>query len=96
MISSHIDPEHRQLRATHTTTLLGAIRQKKQIQKNSNPTLSLAKFKDASVLGAPWMQNTLSEGESLSREGWTVKLDVIAGICTEFSEALFETVVNSS
>ena len=36
------------------------------------------------------------EGEGLSEEGWTVKPDVIAGICKEFSEALFEAVDNSS
>ena len=32
----------------------------------------------------------------LAGEGWTIKPDVIAGICTEFSEALFEAVLNSS
>ena len=36
------------------------------------------------------------EGEGLAGEEWTFKPDVIAGICTEFSEALFEAVVNSS
>ena len=36
------------------------------------------------------------EGEGLAGEGWTIKPDVIAGICAEFSEALFEAVVNSS
>ena len=30
------------------------------------------------------------EGESLAGEGWNIKPDVIAAICTEFSEALFE------
>ena len=29
-------------------------------------------------------------------EGWAIKPDDISGICTEFSEALFEAVVNSS
>ena len=36
------------------------------------------------------------EGEGHAGEGWNIKPDVIAGICTEFSEALFEAVVNSS
>ena len=36
-----------------------------------------------------------SKGEGLAREGWDMESDVIAGICTEFSEPLFETVVNS-
>ena len=36
------------------------------------------------------------EGEGLAGEGWNIKPDVTAGICTEFSEALFEAVVNSS
>ena len=36
------------------------------------------------------------EGEGLAGEGWNIKPDVIAGICTEFSEALFEAVDNSS
>ena len=35
------------------------------------------------------------EGEGLAGEGWDVKSEVIAGICTEFSEPLFEAVVNS-
>ena len=35
------------------------------------------------------------EGEGLAGEGWDIKSDVISGICTEFSEALFEAVVNS-
>ena len=35
------------------------------------------------------------EGEGLAGEGWAIKPDVIAGICTEFSETLFEAVVNS-
>ena len=29
------------------------------------------------------------EGEGLAGEGWDIKSDVIAGICTEFSEHLF-------
>ena len=33
---------------------------------------------------------------TLAGEGWAFNLDVISGICTEFSEALFEAVVNSS
>ena len=36
------------------------------------------------------------EGEDLARKGWNIKPDVVAGICTEFGEALFEAVVNSS
>ena len=36
------------------------------------------------------------EGEDLAGEGWAVKAEVISAICTEFSEALFEPVVNSS
>ena len=36
------------------------------------------------------------EGEGLAGEGLTIQPDVIAGICVEFSEALFEAVVNSS
>ena len=35
------------------------------------------------------------EGERLAGEGWNIKPDVFTGICTEFSEALFEAVVNS-
>ena len=36
------------------------------------------------------------EGEGLAGVGWTIMPDVIARIRTEFSEALFEAVVNSS
>ena len=36
------------------------------------------------------------EGEGLAGEGWAIKPEVISSICTEFSEALFEAVVNSS
>ena len=36
------------------------------------------------------------EGEGLAGEGWTIKLDVIPGVCAEFSEVLFEAVVKSS
>ena len=32
----------------------------------------------------------------MQEKGWNFKPEVIAAICTEFSEALFETVVNSS
>ena len=35
------------------------------------------------------------EGEILAGEGWDIKSEIIAGICTEFSEPLFEAVVNS-
>ena len=34
------------------------------------------------------------EGEGLAGEGWDITSEVIAGICTEFSEPLFEGVVN--
>ena len=36
------------------------------------------------------------EGEGHARNGWTVKSEGIARICTEFSEALFEAVVHAS
>ena len=36
------------------------------------------------------------EGEGLAGEGWNIKPVVIAAICTEFIEALFEALVNSS
>ena len=36
------------------------------------------------------------EGDGLAGERWNVKPQVIASISTEFSEALFEDVVNSS
>ena len=36
------------------------------------------------------------EAEGLAGAGWNIKPHVIAAICTEFSEALFEAVVNSS
>ena len=36
------------------------------------------------------------EGEGLAGEGWTIKPEVLAGICAELSEALFGAVVNSS
>ena len=35
------------------------------------------------------------DGEGLTGEEWDIKSEVIAGICTEFSELLFEAVVNS-
>ena len=35
------------------------------------------------------------EGEGLAGEGCDIKSEVIARICTEFSEPLFEAVVNS-
>ena len=40
--------------------------------------------------------NFSPEGDGLSGEGWNIKPEVIATICTEFSEALFEAVVNTS
>ena len=36
------------------------------------------------------------EGEVLAGEGWNIKPDVIEAICTDFSEPLFEPVVDSS
>ena len=36
------------------------------------------------------------EREGLAGEGWKIEPEVIAGICAEFGEALFEAVVNSS
>ena len=36
------------------------------------------------------------EGEGHAGEAWTIKSEFILGICTEFSEALFEAVVSSS
>ena len=36
------------------------------------------------------------EGEGLAGEGWNIKPVVISEICTEFSEALFEAIVQSS
>ena len=36
------------------------------------------------------------EGEGLAGKGWTIKLEVISAICTEFSEAHLEAVVHSS
>ena len=43
-----------------------------------------------------WLQNFSPEGDVLAEEGWNIKSEVIVAICTEFSETLFETVVNSS
>ena len=34
------------------------------------------------------------EGEALAGEGWTIKPEVIAGICTEFSEALLRPLLS--
>ena len=34
-------------------------------------------------------------GKGLAGEGWDTKSEVIAGICTEFIERLFEAVVKS-
>ena len=36
------------------------------------------------------------EGDDRAGEGWNIKSEVIFAICTEFTEALFEVVVNSS
>ena len=35
------------------------------------------------------------EGEGFAGEGWKIELDVIAAICTEFSEAVSEAIVKS-
>ena len=34
------------------------------------------------------------EEEGLAGEGWNIKPDVISAICSDFSEALFEAIVN--
>ena len=36
------------------------------------------------------------EGDGLAGGGWNITPEVIATICTEFSEAFFEAVVNSN
>ena len=41
------------------------------------------------------IQDTLLKEKVLQGEGWDFKSEVIAGTCTEFSEPLFEAVVNS-
>ena len=38
--------------------------------------------------GSAMAATYIPEGEGLAGEGWTIKPDVIAGICTEFSEGL--------
>ena len=38
----------------------------------------------------------IPEGEGLAGEGWNIKPEVIAAICTEFCEPLFKAVVKSS
>ena len=48
------------------------------------------------IVGSAMAAKYTPEGEGLAGEGWAIKPDIISCICTEFSEALFETAVNSS
>ena len=41
-------------------------------------------------------KNTLLKEKVLREKAWNIKPDVIAAICTDFSEALFEAIVTSS
>ena len=59
-------------------------------------TLSTVKKQISFFVGNAMAAKYTPEGEGLAGEGWAIKQDVISGICTEFSEALFEAVVDSS
>ena len=47
-------------------------------------------------VGSAMAAKDAPEGEGLAGEGWAIKPEVISGICTEFSEALNEAVVDPS
>ena len=53
------------------------------------------KIQTSFFVGSAMAANCTPEGEGLAGKGWDVKSEVIAGICTGFSEPLFEAVVNS-
>ena len=54
------------------------------------------KFQISFFVGSAIAANYALEGERLAGEGWHIKSEVIAGICTEFSETMFfKAVVNS-
>ena len=55
-----------------------------------------SKIQISFFVGGAMAAKCTPEGEGLAGEGWHIKPEVIATICTEFSEALFEAVVNSS
>ena len=48
------------------------------------------KFQISFFVGSAFAAKYTPQGEGLAEEGWTIKPDVFAGICTHFSEALFE------
>ena len=54
------------------------------------------KIQTSFFIGSAMAAKYIPEVEGLAGEGWSIKPDVIAGICTEFSEALCGAVVDSS
>ena len=59
-------------------------------------TLSMAKFKLSFFIGSAMAATYTCEGQGLAGEGWSIKPEVLAGICAEFSEAFSEAFVDSS
>ena len=53
------------------------------------------KIQSSFFVGSATAARYILAGEGLAGEGWDIKSEVIAGICTEFSKPLFEAVVNS-
>ena len=59
-------------------------------------TLSMVKIQMSFFVGSAMAAKYTPEGEGHAGKGWTIKSKGIAGICTEFSEALLEAVVHAS
>ena len=53
-----------------------------------------SKIEISFFVGGVMAAKCIPEGRGLAGEGWNIKPDVIAAICAEKSEALFEAVVN--
>ena len=69
---------------------------KQWTETNPQSVLSTEKNSDKLLCGRCHGCKIFPEGDDLPGEGWSIKLEVIVAICAEFSESLFEVVVNSS
>ena len=69
----------------------------KEVRGNeSRINVVYGKIQKSFCVGSAMAAKHTPEGEGLAGEGWNIKPDVIAVICADFSEALFEAIVESS
>ena len=56
----------------------------------------MGNFKYPFFVGRDVAAKYTHEGDGHAEEGWAIDMNVVSTICTDFSHALFETMVKSS